>query len=381
MPLRNASRERQDYSSVTASVIRTVFVAAIFAMVIPAACDASAKPSEHSAQGAAQILDQEDLLWWLPADTESVVAARGPFLVPIHSDQDEKDDDRAWFTKKASQFEIAVQFEQLPLELFIDLQLDKQLQGSSVALAMQGSRHFRDPLPGLEVMDYEGCSIVVFENDLGTPGEKLMRTLGKKATRKDTVAETPVLIFHDKLEQAEWDYFLALPRPNVLLVANSLPYLREVLERIAEKKIDRALPSGLPEWSFLDPSVRFWGLRHYDRSQAKEDVTSPFHGVSSDDSVFLFNGDAKAIGLLFTLDPRNQKGAVMTYFSGDDTRIRNVASAGTHIARPQDGVKFEVKLGSPQPGVLQYICSLDRSSALDYFILTEEIALGRGMYL
>jgi len=103
IPLLNPHTECHHYSSVTASVISAVFVAAI-TMCIPAACYAGAKPAEHSAQGAAQILDQEDLLWWLPADTESVVAARGPFLVPIHSDQDEKDDERAWFTKKASQF-------------------------------------------------------------------------------------------------------------------------------------------------------------------------------------------------------------------------------------------------------------------------------------
>jgi hypothetical protein len=381
---------------VTASTLRAVIASTIFAIGIPAfAWTNGTEQPAHSAQGAAQIFDQEELLWWLPADTESVVAARGPFPVRPHS-SDEKDDEQ-WFTKKASLSEIRLEFEQLPLELFISLDLDTVLRGSTVALAMQGSRHFRDPLPSLEVMDFEGCSIVIFENDLGKRGERLMRELSGRTTRQETVAETTVLVFHDKLEQAEWDLFLALPRPNVLLVANNLPYLREVLERMAQRRIDRALPSHLPEWRFLDPGVRYWGLRHYDRTQAEQDATSPF----SEERTF-GPGDQKAIGILFTLDPGNQKEAVMTYFSGNEAKVRDRLNAGTsceegviasshevitrdggmscEVEEPQDRVKYQVRLRSPAPGILERIYPLDRSSTLDYFILNEVNALGRGMY-
>jgi hypothetical protein len=359
----------------------------------PILAENTAQRTPHSRRSAAQVFEQEDLLWWLPTDTESVVAAHGLFPMPIHRNEDKEEDER-WFTKEASQAEINVQFEQLPLELLIASGIDKRLRGSNVLYAMQGSRHFRDPLPGLEVMDFEGCSIVVFESDLS---DNLMRKLATKATRRENVVGTTVLVLHDKLEQAEWNYFVALPRPNVLLVANDLPYLQEVLERIAARKIGRALPSDLPEWRFLDPSVRFWGLRHYDRTRGEEDPTSPF----SEERTF-GPRDQKALGVLFLLEPSDQKQAVMTYFSGDEAVIRKLMSKGTsceeaviasthevttkdggiscETEEPQAGVRYEVKLRSPAPGVIERIYPLDRSSALDYFILAEEIGLGRGMY-
>lgn len=386
--------EHRGNSPVLVSTLRALLCTVLAIGLFASAGTNGSEPPGHSAEGAARIFDQEELLRWLPADSESLVVARGPFPVRPHSN-DEKDDDH-WFTKKATPSEIRLEFEQLPLELFIGLDLDTVFRGYTVALAMQGSRHFRDPLPGLEVMDFEGCSIVIFENDLGERGHRLMRKLAGRATRKETVAETTVLVFHDKLEQAERDLFLALPRPNVLLVANNLVYLREVLERMAQRRIDRALPSDLPEWRFLDPAVRYWGLRHYDRTQAEQDATSPF----SKERTF-GPGDQKAIGILFTLDP-GQKEAVMTYFSGDEGKVRDRLSAGTSceegviasrhevITRnggisceqeePQEGVKYKVKLRSPAPGILERIYPLDRSSALDYFILNEVNALGRGMY-
>jgi len=290
------------------------------------------------------------------------------------NEEDEKNDDK-WFSKIASLPDIRLAFEQLPLELFNEVIPDTHLRGSIVALAMQGSRHFRDPVPGTEVMDFEGCSIVVFKDRLGERGESLLRVLAKKATRTDTIAGTKVLVFHAKSEYAEWDHFMALPRPNVVLAANNLPYLQEVLERMAERKSPRALPDELPEWRFLDPAVQFWGLRHFDRSQAKLDVSSPF----SDKRTF-GPGDEKAIGRLFVLDPSNPRTAVFTYFTGDEAAVSESARIGTEFHEPQEGVKYEVKVRSPKPGVLEHVYTLDRSSTLDYFILEMVVALGRGMY-
>src|SRR5262249_40378078 len=126
--------------------------------------------------------------------------------------------------------------------------LGTRLKGATVAFAIQGSRHFRDPLPSLEVMYFEGCSIVVFDHRFGERGKRLMKGLRSRATSTRMVAQTQVLVFHDKLLQAEWDIYLALPRPNVLLVADNLPYLQEVLDRMMERKGPRALPDELPEW-------------------------------------------------------------------------------------------------------------------------------------
>jgi hypothetical protein len=262
----------------------------------------------------------------------------------------------------------------LPLELVDDMGLSAMLRGSSVAFALQGSRHFRLPLAGFDVMDYEGCSVVVFRNNLGERARNIVRVLGNRVTRT-SVASTKVFVLHEKSEYADWSYVVAIVRPNVLLVANSLPYLQEVLERMAQRKTPRALPDGLPEWRSLDPAVRFWGLRHYDRTQAKQDPTSPF----GDDRTFGPKDD-EAIGVLVTLDPRSPRTATITDFSGDEAKIKETADKGTAVAEPQEGVKYTVKLRSPKTGVLEAVYTLNEVGTLDYFILDVQVVLGRGMY-
>jgi hypothetical protein len=223
-------------------------------------------------------------------------------------------------------------------------------------------------------MEYEGCSIVVFEKDLGGLDGIIGRMPDRKGASRETIGGMRVLVMQEKSEEAEWTYFLAVPRPKVLLVANNRKYLQEVLERMAQKKVPRALPDQLPEWRFLDASARFWGLRHYDPTQAKMDRTSPLR----EDGTFV-PGDPKSIGVLFALDPKNDRNLVITTFSGDEAKVRAEAITGRSVAEPQDGVKYEVKLRSPKPGVLEEIYILDRTSTLDYALLNIEFALGRGM--
>jgi len=350
---------------------------AIFAIVAPVSLLANSSQSPRDSTGAAsQTVDQKELIWWLPADTESVVAARGPFLIPSESDETSEKDEQKWFTKQATQAEIRARFEELPLELFYELDLAAALREYTVAYAMQGSRHFRDPSHGSEVMEFEGCSIVIFERDLGGLDSiiGLMRD-GKDNFKEDMIGRTRVLIRHEKSEDAEWTSILALPRPNVLLVANNRQYLQEVLERMAQNKAPRALPDQLPEWRFLDDNARFWGLRHYDPTQAKMDPTSPF----GEDRTF-DPGDPKAIGVLFALDPKNERSLVITSISGDEAKVKAEASKGQFVSEPQDGVVYVVKLRNPEPGVLEEIYTLDRTKTLDYSLLTIMFTLGRGMY-
>ena len=375
------------------SAVRVCFAIGLIAGAISGNTPANAAQSGRETGSAIRGVNQNDLLWWFPADTESVVTARGPFRLPVPS---EKDSSRN--KVKVSRQEIREEFEQQALELLYSRSLDTatSLRGSMVTLAMQGSRHFRAPLPGLEVMDFEGCSIVVFDDRFGERGNHLMQVLGKSATQRKTVGDTRVLVFHEKLEGSEWDYFLALPRSNLLLAANNLSYLQEVLERMTQRGEARALPDQLSEWHFLDPSARFWGLRHYDRTQAEKDPTSPF----GDDRTFA-PADPKAIGILFALEPNNQTKARLTYFTGDQIKIRNLLTAGTSteealltdqevITRdggrtvadpnPEKSLNPRVELRNPGMGVLELVYTIDRSATLSYVILHMEVSLGRGMY-
>ncbi len=320
-------------------------------------------------RNTAQPVNSQDLMWWLPTDTESVVAARGPFLIPTGSNETSDENDPGWFTRKTTQTEIRSAFEELPLEVFTDLDLTKTLKNATVAYAMQGSRHFRAPQGGSEeVMDFEGCSILVFERDLGLLINVIQQSLVNSGARSEMIGGVRVLVDQDETS------LLAFPRPTVLLGATNRQDLLEVLARMAQRKTSRALPVQLPEWRFLDANARFWGLRHYDPTQAKLDPTSPLGEDRSFDP-----GDPKAIGVLFALDPENEQILVMTSLTGDEAKARADASSGKAVSEPQEGVRFEVKLVNPKPGVLERIFTLDRSTSLDYSILTIAFALGHGM--
>lgn len=370
------------------STIRSVIAVVIFAIAIPAVSVANTtRRFPRVPRNSAQQVDPQGLLWWLPADTESVVAARGPFLLPGDPAKSERESGADRFKSKTTQNEIRLAFGRLPFELFYALELETPAQGLIVAFAMQGSRHFRHPLAGSEVMQFEGCSIVVFENKSSELVGGLVKTTAKKASRTEIIAGALVQVFSKKFGDVELSLFLAAPRPNVLLAANNLQYLQEVLERMAQKISPRALADELPEWRSLDPAAQFWGLRHYSRAGANEDVTSPLNSKAKENFANPFgedkafaSGDQQAVGILYALDPASERKAVITYFSGDEAKVRDAARVGTSISEPQAGVKYEVRLRNPKPGVLEHSYTLDRFSTLGYFILTVMIALGRGMY-
>lgn len=364
---------RRSFSLSKRASLRIAPVGVIFAITILVThAGSSSQLGAQLPRNRAQPVNSQELMSWLPADTESVVAARGPFLTPTESN--EPSDNPAWFTKKTTPAEIRAAFEELPLEVFYDLDLTKSLKGATVAYAIQGSRHFREPENGSEVMSFEGCSILVFEHDLGPLIDVIQQLVAKGGARSETIGGIRVLIDEKDSEGDDETRLLAFPRPNVLLVANNRQYLLEVLARMAQRKPPRALPEQLPEWRFLAANARFWGLRHYDPTQAKLDPSSPLGGDSS------FNeGDPKAIGVLFELDPKNEQSLVITSLTGDNAKATGDARGGKVVSEPQDGVRYVVKLLNPKPGALEQIYTLDRSSTLDYAFLSIQFALGRGM--
>jgi len=318
-----------------------------------------------------QKIDVADVIWWLPPDTESLAVARGSFAMEAVEDDSKRDAE--WFTRIASEGEIRRQFQAMPLELVFEMELDGPLRGETVRFAMEGMRHFRRPTPRSSdslVMDFEGCSIVVFEKELGAA---FLAAQEKRAARSLTVAGTRVLVIEQK--DATVENFLAVPKPNVLLAANNLPYLTRILERVARREDLRAVPGELPEWRYVDFGAPYWGLRHYDRTQAGADPTSPL----GKDRAFT-EADPKSIGFTFEIDPKDSRRIVLTQISGDAARVQEQAKNARVVAEPQAGVRIEIQVTSPEPGVLQRIYRVDRMSVLDYVGLEVVMDLGRGIY-
>ena len=203
-------------------------------------------------------VDIEELLWWLPPDTETVqvtqtpASPRGPLFDGIEHARGEIGGGDESFSDTLTQ----------------------HLKGRRVKATVDGSRRFTPP-SGLGGMLYEGAMIVRFEKPLGETGTRLMADLGKRALKVDHFDGLEIVEFRDKLESDTWTTYIAIPSADLLVIATNRAYIEELLRRRKTRTGLRALPEDLPEWQWVDVTAPYWALRHY-RRDAANDPTSPF---------------------------------------------------------------------------------------------------------
>jgi len=333
-------------------------------------CDAQTRVARPSAVGSPTIVSKA--ISWLPAGTETLIVANGPFLIP--PPETEVDEDR---TRLLSKEEINEKFEALPNALVgLPEGLLEKLNSRTVAFAMEGSRHFRSPSE-LGEMPYEGCDIVVFVGDVSSLGDAFMRDSKNVGTKFEEVEGQRVAVFQEKLEEDVWTTLVAFPRPNVLVVATSRDYLRDVLARIRGATGPKALPDELPEWKYVNTRARCWALRHYDKSQADLDPSSPIGAEKFAD----FPND-KAIGLVFNFDPVPGRGTTITYLSGAKDVLGIVQEGLFPAESDPDSIKdLRIRCREIAPGVVQGSFDLVHSEPVWYFTFVLMAILGHGVYL
>lgn len=315
--------------------------------------------------------DLTRVISWLPADTETVTVARGPFvLASTLGESDAKD-------RAISNKELTRNFEELPLALlrFKDGLLSKRLQGKRINFALEGARHFRSPA-GLGVMPYEGCAIAVFSDNLRNEITSFVQDARKSTLRSERIEDQDVSVFKEKAEQDTWTTFVAFPEENVILVASDRNYLAEVLARLNGKVGPRALSSDLPEWNYVNANARFWGLRHYDKSQMQADPSSPYGGRKSANFP-----DEQAVGLAFVFDPDSGKSATITYLSGNLSIGSKPSDSPLSMDSAPEAKGLNIKIRELSSGVLEGSYSLEHLQAVQFFLFMLEADLGHAIYL
>jgi hypothetical protein len=243
-------------------------------------------------QGAIPRKELEEILWWLPVDVELVGMSAQPFVFEPLARIGNTDGGGANSIKTYP-------------GPFKEDRFNQILAGHRVVARAAGYRRFRPP-KGLGMMRREGCSIWRFAESLGSDGKFLMSSILHDAARREVVEACHVAIFATTYEQDTWHEYIALPRPDILLIAEDAKSLREVLQRMKRKNDRRAVPPELPEWRYLDPNAQEWVLRHYDRTawadvgqeSQQVDWTSPF--VKGAIGIY----DPDAIGLAYS-SPRD----------------------------------------------------------------------------
>jgi hypothetical protein len=116
---------------------------------------------------------------------------------------------------------------------------------------------------------YQGCDILIFEEDLGPIGAALEQRWRQECKRVQNVDRQPLYCFERSgsrkpyIKDLEWEgTFICRPAPNVLIVTNQVAFLKTVLERRRVKPRDRALPDRLPLWRNVDRKAPAWEVRH-----------------------------------------------------------------------------------------------------------------------
>src|SRR5579864_575798 len=238
------------HSRLVVKLLRTIVF--LFLCTIP--CVSQTRTTQHQLGSHQPAL--KEVLSWLPDDTETVIGSNGPFPVP---DLDTLAGNDTQQTELPSA-ELELRMRAFPLGLFglKNGGLQKAVKGKSVAVAVEGSRHFRPPA-ALGEMRYEGCEIVVFDLAIILGRDSFMKNAANSAVRFEDMAGLKVAVFEEPMEDDRWTTFVAFPRLNIVVVATEANYLRAVLARMGGASGPRALPESLPEWKYVNTQAPAWG--------------------------------------------------------------------------------------------------------------------------
>jgi hypothetical protein len=305
-------------------------------------------------------VDVERVLWWLPEDAQTVFVMQRPFPIP--------------------------QSLEYPLHLEMGLALwatapllalsetepryREQVVGQTVLLAVLGNKRFREPPSGEGIGPYEGCFVLLFDETFRPAGDALMAALETEAKQKLRIDNLDVLL----LEEPTFQFitFFARPENNVLVVANCRSVLEDVLGRMKQRGKHRALPGRLPEWKHVDTSAAFWALRHYDRSDADEDPSSPLGSGH-----LQVPADPGAIGLTFQIGGRSEMPTVR-YLSSSENALELASEFWTYPPGAEAGTPPTVR--STLPGAVEITVRSGDPGDAGYFPMYLLAAFGHVIY-
>jgi hypothetical protein len=204
-----------------------------------------------------------------------------------------------------------------------------------------------------------------------------MKDAAQVAVRMQEIEGQKVAVFEEPSERDILTTFVTFPQEGVVLVATNERFLQEMLLRIQGTAGERALPDTLPEWKYVNKQAQFWGLRHYDKRQAKEDPTSPFAGRKAANIP-----DDKAIGLTYQCDRTKELQAKLTYLSGLTADLRKIEERRfPSSSEPEATAGLHIQYRELEPGVIQSTYDLNYSQPLNWFFFILMGTMGHAVYV
>jgi hypothetical protein len=334
------------------------YLLAIVILAIPTATTPSAPtPSPPEAARWDQILE------WLPEDTETLIVAPRPFVIP------KREPDSKALTEQLTASELLPIFTVLPFSEDNGM-LDKELAGLKCLCIVEGSRCFTPP-GQFGLMPYQGAHILQFDPASADAVRKAFQACLKKADKEIELLSQAVAVFTRQQERDKWTYYVAQPRPGVLICATHKGYLEETLKRIGSKPKKRALPADLPEWKHVDLKARVWAIRHYRVESADNDPSSPLNGKAGGKE----GNDNAAVGVVFWYNPETSKVLQARYLSGAKDAVEIASKDWVY---PSPG--FKPKIKKADPGVVEITVEFSKDNE-NMFVFVLLLQLGHGIII
>jgi hypothetical protein len=219
--------------------------------------------------------DLEQVLWWLPDETESIVVSRGNVPTrkllampqtlqaraipkgdppPEHKYQPEKQD----YQELVAESCIGLLAYYWPL--FPDGEQDKLINAH---FAAKTANLFVKAVWWRNDAKKEIVEIVVFRDE--TAGRLLASLAAFPHIRKDTdgVGVLEVDLTHKEPGYPANRRWLASPQRNVFVTTTCPELMKLLIERMKQRGGHRAFPPEIPEWQHVDLSAPAWGIRHF----------------------------------------------------------------------------------------------------------------------
>jgi hypothetical protein len=269
----------------------------------------------------------DDVLSWLPADTESLWVNQAPFTIR---------------SAESVQFLYQRPTQGYSLDRLAVLNAGafyRALDTRMVQLVVAAARNIPSlgqsiAIPGpLTTQDVTYFYFFADPVDLPAPDESIEgRPVWHAMARIDSGERGQRGV---ELAQRDDENWIALARPDLLILANRHELLAEILQHIVAGSKRIALAADLPEWTHVDKSASFWGVRHY-AAQSK-----PKQGERGFEAAELPRPDGSAQGVTVEFDSVKQQLQVR-YLSGGELFRRR---------RGVDILDREFKVDHPEPGV------------------------------
>jgi hypothetical protein len=296
-----------------------------------------------------------EVLTWLPPDIESFWVNQHPFVI--------KADSPLSITQETPVVSYCID----RLASVTNGKFYRALSNRTIRMVMAATRgltyHPGSMIPGaMREQDVAYFYFTADPIDFGPPDESIENQPIWQGAAPVVDQTVP---FRRGVEQPRRDdpHWIALARPDLLILSNKRELLIEILGRVAHGSPTRALPPSLPEWAEVDRGASFWGVRHYTQQSKPKAGEYGFKNAS------LPNPDGAAIGATVKFDTRSEQLEVNYLSPAPIAEARG--GAGDNVGR-------EFKVDQPHPGVTRVTSSIRERGPFPMHIAF--IMLGFGMY-